>query len=69
MDSQMHYLPLAPGFFLILVFLFVGLIILIQLRILRYAYMRLGLGPGAALLRSDGFLAEIRRGPPRQQFS
>jgi uncharacterized membrane protein len=56
MDSQMHYLPLAPGFFLILVFLFVGLIILIQLRILRYAYMRLGLGPGAALLLLFGSL-------------
>jgi uncharacterized membrane protein len=52
----MHYLPLAPGFFLILVFLFVGLIILIQLRILRYAYMRLGLGPGAALLLLFGSL-------------
>src|ERR1700741_5412203 len=56
MDSQMHYLPLSPGFFLILVFLFVGLIILIQLRILRYAYMRLGLGPGAALLLLFGSL-------------
>src|SRR6478735_3786949 len=49
MDSQVHYLPLTPGFFSILVFLAVGLIILIQLRILRYAYMRLGVGPGAAL--------------------
>jgi uncharacterized membrane protein len=56
MGSQVHYLPLAPGFFLILVFLFVGLIILIQLRILRYAYMRLGLGPGAALLLLFGSL-------------
>ena len=27
MDSQIHYLPLTPGFFSILVFLFVGLII------------------------------------------
>jgi uncharacterized membrane protein len=56
MGSQVHYLPLAPGFFLILVFLFVGLIILIQLRILRYAYMKLGLGPGAALLLLFGSL-------------
>ena len=56
MDSQVHYLPLTPGFFSILVVLFVGLIILVQLRILRYAYMRLGLGPGAALLLLFGSL-------------
>ncbi len=56
MGSQVHYLPLAPGFFLILVFLFVGLIILIQLRILRYAYMKLGIGPGAALFLLFGSL-------------
>ncbi len=52
----MHYLPLTPGLFSILVFLFVGLVILIQLRILRYAYMRLGVGPGAALLLLFGSL-------------
>ena len=52
----MHYLPLTPGFFSILVFLFIGLIILIQLRILRYAYMRLGVGPGAAMLLLFGSL-------------
>ena len=56
MDSQVHYLPLTPGFFSILVFLAVGLIILIQLRILRYAYMRLGVGPGAAMLLLVGSL-------------
>src|SRR5258708_1277200 len=56
MDSQVHYLPLTPGFFSILVILFAGLIILIQLRILRYAYMRLGVGPGAALLLLFGSL-------------
>ena len=55
-DSQMHYLPLTPGLFSILVFLVVGLIILIQLRILRYAYMRLGVGPGVALLLLFGSL-------------
>src|ERR1700681_912062 len=49
MDSQVHYLPLTPVLFSFLVFLVIGLIILIQLRILRYAYMRLGVGPGAAL--------------------
>jgi uncharacterized membrane protein len=56
MDSRVHYLPLTPGFFSILVILFVGLIILVQLRILRYAYMRLGIGPGAALLLLFGSL-------------
>jgi uncharacterized membrane protein len=56
MDSQVHYLPLTPGFFSILVFLVAGLIILIQLRILRYAYMRLGVGPGAALVLLFGSL-------------
>jgi uncharacterized membrane protein len=56
MDSQVHYLPLTPGLFSILVIIFVVLIILIQLRILRYAYMRLGIGPGAALLVLFGSL-------------
>src|ERR1700734_2356043 len=56
MDSQIHYLPLTPGLFSILVFLVVGLILLIQLRILRYAYMRLGVGPGIALLLLFGSL-------------
>jgi uncharacterized membrane protein len=52
----MHYLPLTPVLFSILVFLVVGLVILIQLRILRYAYMRLGVSPGAALLLLFGSL-------------
>lgn len=47
--SQVHYLPLAPPFFLILVGLFVILLVLIQLGALRYAYMRLGISSGAAL--------------------
>ena len=56
MNSQVHYLPLTPGLFSILVLLFAGLIILIQLRILRYAYMKLGIGPGAALALLFGSL-------------
>jgi len=56
MGSQVHYLPLTPGLFSILLLLFAGLIILVQLRILRYAYMRLGVGPGAALLLLFGSL-------------
>jgi uncharacterized membrane protein len=56
MDSQVHYLPMTPGLFSILVLLFAGLIIIVQLRILRYAYMRLGVGPGTALLLLFGSL-------------
>jgi uncharacterized membrane protein len=56
MNSQIHYLPITPGLFSILVILTVGLVILIQLRILRYAYMRLGVGPGVALLLLFGSL-------------
>jgi len=56
MDSDIQYLPITPGLFSILVVLFVGLIILVQLRILRYAYMRLGVGPGVALLLLFGSL-------------
>jgi uncharacterized membrane protein len=48
--SQYHYLPLTPEFFSILVGLFVVLLVLIQLGALRYAYMRLGMSSGAALL-------------------
>ena len=55
-DPQVHYLPLTPGFFSILAFLALALLILIQLRILRYAYMRLGVGPGVALLLLFGSL-------------
>ncbi|MDE2471744.1 MAG: DUF1614 domain-containing protein, partial [Bradyrhizobium sp.] len=56
MSSQIHYLPMTPGLFSILVFLLAGLILLIQFRILRYAYMRLGVGPGVALLLLVGSL-------------
>jgi uncharacterized membrane protein len=56
MGSQVHYLPITPGLFSILVILVVGLVILIELRILRYAYMRLGVGPGVALLLLFGSL-------------
>ena len=48
--SQYHYLPLTPGFFSILVGLFILLLVLVQLGVLRYAYMRLGMSSGAALL-------------------
>jgi uncharacterized membrane protein len=48
--SPIHYLPLTPAFFAILVALFLVLVALIQIGILRYAYMRLGVSSGAAIL-------------------
>ncbi len=54
--DQMHYLPLPPAFFSILVGLFVILLVLIQLGALRYAYMRLGVSSGVALLLLCGSL-------------
>src|SRR6516225_1924665 len=56
MSSQFQYLPLTPPFFSILVGLFLVLLVLVQLGILRYAYMRLGVSPGAALLLLFGSL-------------
>ena len=43
-SSQLHYLPLTPAFFSILVGVLVALVVLIQLGILRYAYTRIGIG-------------------------
>ena len=56
MQSQVHYLPLTPGLFSLLAILLAGLIVLIQLRILRYAYLRLGLSSGTAFLLLVGSL-------------
>jgi uncharacterized membrane protein len=47
--SQFHYLPMTPGFFSILVAIFAILFLLLQLGALRYAYLSLGVGPGAAM--------------------
>jgi len=48
--SQLHYLPLAPGFFSILVGLFFVLfVVLLVFRALRKAYLRLGVSPAAAI--------------------
>ena len=44
--SQIHYLPLTPGFFAILVGIFV---IVLILRSVRYAYESLGVSSGAAM--------------------
>jgi uncharacterized membrane protein len=55
-SSQLHYLPLSPTFFSILVGMFVVLVLLIQLGILRYAYIRIGISSRAALLLLFGSL-------------
>src|SRR6266446_10831061 len=48
--SQMQYLPLAGPFFAILVGVFLVVVLLIQINVLRYAYTRLGVSSGTALL-------------------
>ena len=54
--SQLHYLPLTPPFFSLLVGIFIVLVVLVQLGVLRYAYMRIGLSRGAAVLLLVGSL-------------
>jgi uncharacterized membrane protein len=48
-SNQLHYLPLSPIFFSLLVGAFLVLLVLIQVGALHYAYGRLGIGPRAAL--------------------
>jgi len=54
--SQLHYLTLTPPFFSLLVGAFIVLVVLVQLGVLRYAYMRIGLSRGAAVLLLVGSL-------------
>jgi len=55
--SQFHYLPLAPGFFSILVGIAVVLIVvLVMLGALRHAYVSLGVSPRTAMLLLFGTL-------------
>jgi uncharacterized membrane protein len=55
--SQFHYLPLAPGFFSILIGFLVGLVlILLALGALRHAYLSLGVSPATAMLLLVGSL-------------
>jgi uncharacterized membrane protein len=48
--GQIHYLPLSPAFFSILIGLLVLLVVLIQVGALRYVYLRLGVSSRVALL-------------------
>jgi len=54
--GPMNYFPLAPAFFAVLVGIFLLVVILIQINVLRYAYTRLGVGSGTALLLLLGSL-------------
>ena len=56
MSSQFHYLPLSPAFFSLLVGVLVVVVVLIQLGILRYAYIRLGVSARSALVLLFGSL-------------
>jgi uncharacterized membrane protein len=55
-SNQLHYLPLSAPSFSILVGLLVLLVVLIQLGILRYAYISIGVSSRAALLLLFGSL-------------
>jgi uncharacterized membrane protein len=48
--SHLHYLPLPLSFYSLLAAIYLALVALIQIGILRYAYTRIGIGPGAVLL-------------------
>jgi uncharacterized membrane protein len=54
--SQLHYLPLTAPFFSLLVGVLIVLVVLIQIGALRYAYLRIGLSPGAAFILLLGSL-------------
>jgi uncharacterized membrane protein len=54
--SQLHYLPLTPSFFSILVGFFIILFVLLVLGALRHAYLSLGVSPSTAMLLLFGSL-------------
>jgi uncharacterized membrane protein len=54
--SHLHYLPISPLFFSILVGVFFLVVVLVEVGALRYAFMRLGVSSGAALLLLLGSL-------------
>jgi uncharacterized membrane protein len=66
--NQFQYLPLTGPSFLLLVGAFVLVVVLIQLGVLRYAYMQLGVGPGMAMLLLLGSLVGSYFNIPVAQF-
>lgn len=67
--NQVQYLPLTGPSFLVLVGAFVLLIVLIQIGVLRYAYLQLGISPGMAMLLLLGSLVGSYFNIPVAQFS
>jgi len=49
-SSHLHYLPMSPALFAILLGALAALFLLVQLGVLNYAYRRLGLSAGAAFM-------------------
>jgi uncharacterized membrane protein len=49
-DSQLNYLPLTLPFFSVLAALFLVLVVFVEIRVLRYAYLRAGVNTRAVLL-------------------
>jgi uncharacterized membrane protein len=56
-ESPMQYLPLTLPFFLLLVGLFIGLVLVIEVRAIQYAFVRAGVDSRAALFLLLGSLA------------
>ena len=54
--DRILYLPLTPAFFAILIILFIGLVISIEFRAMRYAYMQLGVSSRTAMFLLLGSL-------------
>ena len=52
----MHYLPLAPTFFAFLVCIFIVVVVLIEIRVLHYPYLRIGVSSRVALVLLFGSL-------------
>jgi len=67
--NQFQYLPLTGPSFLVLVAAFVLVVVLIQLGVLRYAYLQLGVSPGMAMLLLFGSLVGSYFNIPVAQFA
>jgi uncharacterized membrane protein len=66
---QFHYMPLTGPSFMVLVAAFVLVVVLIQLGVLRYACLQLGISPGTAMLLLFGSLVGSYFNIPVAQFA
>jgi len=67
--GHLNYFPIPVNFYAIFAFLLLALFVFIQLGLLRYAYMRIGLSPSAAMLVLFGSLAGSYVNIPVAQLS